>query len=68
MRLDGCDNTFVHRILADLGELSVGQRVEARMHAYEMVLRGIAGLMIGSASVARQPKIGWITTASSVEE
>lgn len=29
VRLDGCDNTFVHRILADLGELSVGQRVEA---------------------------------------
>ena len=29
----------------------VGQRVEARMHAYEMVLRGIAGLMIGSERV-----------------
>jgi len=30
----------------------VGQRVQARMRAYEMVLRGIAGLMIGSAKVS----------------
>ena len=29
----------------------VGQRVQARMRAYEMVLRGIAGLMIGSEQV-----------------
>jgi uncharacterized protein len=29
IRLDGCDNDFPHRILADLGDLSIGQRVEA---------------------------------------
>lgn len=29
VRLDGCDNDFPHRILADCGELAVGQRVEA---------------------------------------
>ena len=29
IRLDGCDNDFPHRILADLGELSIGQRVAA---------------------------------------
>ncbi|MBN7823516.1 hypothetical protein, partial [Bowmanella yangjiangensis] len=29
----------------------IGQRVLARMQAYEMVLRGIAGLMIGSDQV-----------------
>ena len=29
IRLDGCDNVFPHRILADLTDLSVGQRVEA---------------------------------------
>ena len=32
----------------------VGQRVEARMRAYEMVLRGVAGLMIGSQRVGLQ--------------
>lgn len=30
VRLDGCENEFAHRILADLGELSVGQRVAAQ--------------------------------------
>ncbi|MFT3965525.1 MAG: OB-fold domain-containing protein [Sphingobium sp.] len=29
IRLDGCDNDFAHRILADLADLSVGQRVVA---------------------------------------
>ena len=29
IRLDGCDNEFVHRILADLDDLAVGQRVQA---------------------------------------
>ncbi len=29
IRLDGCDNDFPHRILADLSDLSVGTRVEA---------------------------------------
>lgn len=29
IRLDGCDNEFPHRILADLGSLAPGQRVEA---------------------------------------
>lgn len=29
VRLDGCDNDFPHRILADYGDLAVGQRVEA---------------------------------------
>ena len=29
IQLDGCDNTFPHRILADLDSLSLGQRVEA---------------------------------------
>lgn len=29
VRLDGCDNDFAHRILADVEALSVGQRVEA---------------------------------------
>lgn len=30
IRLDGCENEFAHKILADLGELSVGQRVAAQ--------------------------------------
>ncbi len=30
IRLDGCDNEFPHKILADLGDLSVGQRVAAK--------------------------------------
>ena len=30
IRLDGCDNDFSHRILADFGSLSVGQRVAAQ--------------------------------------
>lgn len=29
VRLDGCDNDFPHRILADYSSLSVGQRIEA---------------------------------------
>ena len=29
IRLDGCDNAFAHRVLADFAELSNGQRVEA---------------------------------------
>ncbi|MFW2830436.1 OB-fold domain-containing protein [Sphingomonas sp. ID0503] len=29
IRLDGCDNTFPHRILADFDKLEVGQRVQA---------------------------------------
>lgn len=29
IRLDGCDNDFAHRILAELDDLSIGQRVEA---------------------------------------
>ena len=29
VRLDGCDNDFAHRILADFADLEVGQRVEA---------------------------------------
>lgn len=29
VQLDGCDNDFPHRILADYGSLSVGQRIEA---------------------------------------
>lgn len=30
IRLDGCDNEFAHKILADIGALSVGQRVAAQ--------------------------------------
>jgi uncharacterized OB-fold protein len=30
IRLDGCDNEFPHKILADLGDLSIGQRVAAK--------------------------------------
>ncbi len=30
IRLDGCANDFAHRILADLGDLSVGMRVAAK--------------------------------------
>lgn len=29
VKLDGCDNDFAHRMLAEYGSLSVGQRVEA---------------------------------------
>ncbi|MCB2049896.1 MAG: OB-fold domain-containing protein [Novosphingobium sp.] len=29
IKLDGCDNEFPHKILADLSDLAVGQRVEA---------------------------------------
>ena len=29
IRLDGCDNDFPHRILADMDDISIGQRVEA---------------------------------------
>lgn len=30
IQLDGCDNAFPHRVLAELGDLSIGQRVEAQ--------------------------------------
>lgn len=29
IKLDGCDNSFAHRVLADMADLKVGQRVEA---------------------------------------
>jgi len=35
VRLDGCDNAFAHRILADLAELKVGQRVAVRWSVEE---------------------------------
>jgi len=33
IRLDGCDNDFVHRILGSVDDLAVGQRVSARFAA-----------------------------------
>lgn len=49
IRLDGCDNDFAHRILADLSDLSVGLRVKAEW------ADGIEGSMLAIAGFRPAP-------------
>jgi len=46
VRLDGCDNELVHRILADLDQLAIGQRVSAEWDlAVEQSVLAIKGFV-----------------------
>jgi len=47
IRLDGCDNDFPHRILADMDDISIGQRVEAEWDdSVEQSILAIKGFRI----------------------
>lgn len=43
IKLDGCDNEFAHRILADLDKVSIGMRVEAQWCDVEESILAING-------------------------
>lgn len=62
VRLDGCDNAFAHRILADMADLTVGQRVAVQWAAEDAgnSIMAIAGFVpAGDAPVgAVRPLVG----------
>lgn len=47
-------NSSEHELRFKIEAEEIAQRVNARMHAYEMVLRGMSGLMVGSTLVSAE--------------
>lgn len=63
IRLDGCDNAFPHRILADLDGLAAGQRVQAQWEeGVEASVLAIKGFV-----VAPQAPVGVVTVPEATE-
>lgn len=57
IRLDGCDNDFVHRILGSIEDLAVGMRVSAKFAAEpETSILGIEGFVADAEAAEGQVK------------
>ncbi|MES2172648.1 MAG: OB-fold domain-containing protein [Pseudomonadota bacterium] len=64
IRLDGCDNDFPHRILAELDDIAIGQRVEAEWDdSVEQSVLAIKGFRI-----APDAAIGTVKPLETMEE
>ncbi len=64
IRLDGCDNDFPHRILAELNDISIGQRVEAEWDdSVEQSVLAIKGFRI-----APDAPVGAVKPLETMEE
>jgi uncharacterized OB-fold protein len=63
VRLDGCDNAFPHRILADYDSLKIGERVEAQWD------EGFEGSILAIKGFAPSPQapVGEVTVPASTE-
>ncbi|NML12012.1 hypothetical protein HHL08_17995 [Sphingobium sp. AR-3-1] len=64
IRLDGCDNDFAHRILAELDDIAIGQRVEAEWDdSVEQSVLAIKGFRI-----APDAPVGTVKPLETMEE